>query len=239
MCPTVLNTRPDDGAAAEFSALLEDNGYTVLHAPMLRIESLPCDMPDKKDTDAVAFTSLRGVRFCDTDRSLPVFTVGDRTAAAAQQAGFSDVTSAGGDLKVLAALIGGSLRPGARLAHIRGYDTTGDLGAALEKYGISVTPYVSYRAYDTQEIPEGVRTAMRAGEVDAAAFFSVRTVLNFVRLATELEIAQYCSGIVALCLSENVATMAAKLGWNGIISASEPTADAMLSALDMMKWNTG
>jgi uroporphyrinogen-III synthase len=65
------------------------------------------------------------------DRTRPVFTVGDATAAAARAAGFDGVQSAGGDLDRLAALllaqgpgIGPLLVPGAR-------EPAGDLPALL------------------------------------------------------------------------------------------------------------
>ena len=71
-------------------------GHRALAIPALKVGSLgPIRLPS--DVEALAFTSLHGLsnhRFDDLHASVPVFTVGDRTAARARATGYTDVRSA-------------------------------------------------------------------------------------------------------------------------------------------------
>ncbi|HEY4030104.1 MAG TPA: uroporphyrinogen-III synthase [Caulobacteraceae bacterium] len=130
-------TRAEPGAsrtAEKVRAL----GHEPVVAPLLEVHALPTAI-DLDGVGALAFTSANGLHaFAErsAERALPVFTVGDATAAAARKAGFTDVTSAGGDLQALAGLIaahagriaGAVLAPGPR-------EPAGDLPAALAAKG--------------------------------------------------------------------------------------------------------
>ena len=68
-------------------------------APVLEVRP-SLDAPALEGVGALAFTSRNGVRAfvaLTPERDLQVFTVGDATAAAAREAGFTDVASASGD----------------------------------------------------------------------------------------------------------------------------------------------
>lgn len=101
-------------------------------APVLEIRPVAGPEPDLAGVAALAFTSPNGVdAFAAlTDRrDLPVFAVGDVTAAAARAAGWAQVTSAAGALEDLARLLGEKatgpvLAPGAG-------EPAGDLPALL------------------------------------------------------------------------------------------------------------
>lgn len=109
-------------------------GFEPVIAPLLAIRPIPQAVPDLTGITTLAFTSANGLAAfaaLTPDRTRPVFTVGDATAAAARAAGFDRVQSAGGDLDRLAALlltqgpgIGPLLVPGAR-------EPAGDLPALL------------------------------------------------------------------------------------------------------------
>lgn len=100
--------------------------------PLLAIRPLAPVAPDLTGTAALAFTSRNGVEAfaaLSEARALPVFTVGDATAAAASAAGFASVRSAAGALEDLARLLaaaapGPVLAPGA-------LEPAGDLAALL------------------------------------------------------------------------------------------------------------
>lgn len=108
--------------------------FVPLVQPLLAIRPLPQTVPDPGRFAALVFTSANGVAAfasLTSDRSRPVFTVGDATAAAARTAGFARVQSARGDLNQLAAFlvaqgtaVGPLLVPGA-------LEPAGDLPALL------------------------------------------------------------------------------------------------------------
>ncbi len=112
----VLVTRPEDDARSLVAAL-EARGHEALVAPMLTIAPAPgVEAPLALDgVQALVFTSANGARVfarLSDERDLPVFTVGDASAAAARDAGFARVERAGGDVEDLARLIIMRLAPG-------------------------------------------------------------------------------------------------------------------------------
>lgn len=107
-------------------------GHAPVVAPLLEIRRLHVQ-PDLTGIDALTFTSRNGVSAFVTlspDRSRPVLAVGDATAQAARDAGFSDVRSANGDIHALAALIR-SEAPDLTLLHPRAVQPAGDLAAEV------------------------------------------------------------------------------------------------------------
>ena len=118
--PVVWITRALPGALATADRLAA-LGFTPVVEPLIETRPLAATAPDLSPYAALAFTSATGVRAFAAlyaGRALPVFAVGDATAAAARQAGFRQVRSAGGDLTALDALLaeaapGRVLAPGA------------------------------------------------------------------------------------------------------------------------------
>ena len=117
--------------ALDFAAIVE---------PVICRRALPFDPAGAEGAAALAFTSAAGVRAfaaASPVRDLPVFTVGDATAAAARACGYADVRSAEGDVAALDRLLAaeappgrvlapGALRPAGRLARaerLAVYDT--------------------------------------------------------------------------------------------------------------------
>ena len=94
--------------------------------------------------DAILLTSVNALsapsrwRRSGRSRALPVFAVGERTAQAAREQGFTDVTSAEGNVSDLADLVAARLTPPARLLYLAGEERAGDLAGALRAKGFAV-----------------------------------------------------------------------------------------------------
>src|SRR5438094_9644996 len=89
----VLITRP--AAEADATARhIRQRGFVPVLAPLLEVERRPVRWPPQ--TAALVLTSGNAIVAMEQGRDVPVFTVGDATAARAHQAGFTDVTSARG-----------------------------------------------------------------------------------------------------------------------------------------------
>ncbi len=141
----ILVTRSEPGAA-QTAARLAAAGYHPICEPLFVIRPIDVVIPD---FDALAFTSLNGVRrFAELSarRDAPVLCVGARTADAARQVGFSDVTSADGDVSALRDLVLARLPAGARLLHAGNQDTRGDLAGQLTGKGIAAGFIALFRA---------------------------------------------------------------------------------------------
>jgi len=231
----VLVTRPEEDAGPLVDALTE-RGHTVLRQPLLRIVFEDGPPPELGDVQALLFTSANGVRAFarrSDRRDLPVYAVGDATAAAARAAGFGPVESAGGDVNDLAALVRRRCDPAAGvLFHAAGSAVAGDLAGLLGGAGYAVRRLALYRAEKTAALNDTVRHALGAGEVDLALFFSPRSAAGFAKLVTQAGLAESCARVGAVCLSDAVAGAFEGLAWRRVAVAAEPTQAALLTALD-------
>jgi uroporphyrinogen-III synthase len=133
-----LITRPRDDAA-ELADALRQRGVEVAIEPLLVVEPIPDAAIDIVGVQALLLTSANGARAfarLSERRDLPVFAVGDATAATARGLGFATVESAGGDVRDLARLVKDRLDPaGGPLFHAAGSAVAGDLSGLLAETG--------------------------------------------------------------------------------------------------------
>lgn len=211
----VTRTAP---AAHETAARLAALGHTPVVVPLLVVRALP--LTDRVPTHAaLAFTSRNAVVLWsgqDPDRSRPVYCVGDATADAARAAGYTDVHSASGDVRDLAALIrpdapGPVLAPGpARLA--------ADLAALVG----SETPVHTLAVYETVEANDPPPDAF-----DGVLFHSPRAAAAFADRH-----AGTASGRLAFAMSPAVAAPLEALGFSEVRIAARPDEQALIDTLD-------
>ena len=239
----VLVTRPAEDARSLVAAL-EARGHQAIIEPMLTITPVTGNgaPPDLAGVQALLFTSANGVRALarlSAERGLPVFTVGEASAAAARAAGFTRVESAGGELEDLARLAAGRLDPtSGALFHAAGSKLAGDLGGALEEAGFTVRREVLYHAAAADVLSERLRAMLAGAQVDAATFFSPRTAGTFVRLVQDAGLAGVCARITAVALSQAVAEKLGDLAWAGVAVAARPEQEALLARLDAIAAGT-
>lgn len=208
-------TRAEPGAART-AARLTALGFEPLVAPVLEVRPLT-PVIDLSGVAALAFTSINGVEAFSarqSERTLPVFTVGDATAEAARGAGFSDVRSATGDVHALARLLadaapGPVLAPGAA-------EPAGDL-AALLAGKVAVRSLPVYEAVET-DIPAP------AG-FDAVLVHSPRAARALAMHAWALD------DRLAVAISAAAAEPLADLGLREIRIAAAPTDAALIEGL--------
>ncbi|MBL8536702.1 MAG: uroporphyrinogen-III synthase [Hyphomonadaceae bacterium] len=202
---------------------VRDFGATPIVAPLLTI--VPCGYDTStQDAQALVFTSSNGVHAFPNARGardMPVFAVGETTAAAARAAGFLSVRSANGDVNALAALIKSTLSPaGGKLIHIGGAHLAGDLAGQLAQSGFTLDRRVAYAA-----VPASVAPAAFAEPLDLVLFHSARAAETFIALG-----APGSERLVAGCLSPAVAEAARAARWKALIVSPAPREDALLGA---------
>lgn len=181
--PLVLITRPRD-AALRFSEELRAavGPVAVAIIPMLEIKPV-VDSVDLDGVSALIFTSAAGVEvFGDltSDRSLPAWCVGDRTAEAAREIGLR-ATSAGGDAEALVALMA-EARPEGRLLHLSGVHTRGDVAGRLFEAGLRAEARAIYDQVAAQPGSELVAALAHPGRV-IVPLFSPRSAALFAEAA--------------------------------------------------------
>jgi len=238
----VLITRPRP-AASTLAARLAELGHESLVEPLLTIT----EEPDARTRIAGALDGAQALLFTSTNgvasfaaasgrRGLGVLAVGDGTAAAARQAGLAEVESAQGDVAALVTLVEAGLEPTAgTLVHASGHMVAGDLAGRLTRLGFEVRSVPVYRAVAADALSAPTVTAFRAGQVDAALFFSPRTAATFVRLARAAGMERSCARTAGVALSAAVAVELEGLGWRHVLVADAPTEAAVLKSLDVLE----
>lgn len=229
-----LVTRPRE-EAEELAAALAARGVEALVEPLMEVHYRAA-APDLNGVQAVLCTSANGVRAlarASVERRLPLFAVGDATAARARREGFERVASAGGDAADLARLVAERLRPEAgRLVHVAGSVVAGDLAGALSRRGFAVERRVMYEARPVAALSIAAADALRAGAIDVALFFSPRTAALFARLAAAAGLERGLAAVTAVSISKAADAALRGFAWRRRVVAERPDRTALLDAVD-------
>jgi uroporphyrinogen-III synthase len=229
----VLITRPRE-RAGELARALERRGDTPLIEPLLTIEPVAGIVPQLEGVQAIVLTSARAVpALSAAAKALPVFAVGDATAAAARRTGCSAVISAGGAAADLARSIAAQCDPGAgALLHLSGEQVREGLAEDLAAAGFALRRQAVYRAVAADALAPATLEALAARQVDAVLLFSPRTARVFVELIGGHGLRAPATAIAAICLSAAVAQPCREIAWRAIHVAARPELGALLEALE-------
>ena len=230
-----LVTRPREEAESLASPLAA-RGVSPVIEPMMQIHYRAATALDLTTVQAILCTSVNGVRALARvtgDRRLPLFAVGEATAARARAEGFTAVESAGGAVADLVRLVVERLRPqNGGLLHVAGDVVAGDLVGALRARGFVIERSVLYEARPVGALSASAVCALRSGIIDLALFFSPRTAAIFVRLANDAGVVPYCRTITALAISAEADAVLAGLPWRNRLVSERPNRPALLGMLD-------
>jgi len=213
--------------AARTAVALRALGHEPIVAPLIGIEVVSEVDPDGGPWAAILLTSanalwgIAGFAWRDDWRDLPIFAVGDRTAQAVRDAGFAAVTSAGGNVNDLAALVAAHLNPPARLLYLTGEHRSGDLAGALRARGFVVNIVVVYRAMVAETLPAQAATALTSG-IDGVLHYSRRSAEAYVSAARGAGLLASALKPTHFCLSAQVAEPLAQAGAADIRIAPRP-----------------
>lgn len=167
----VVVTRPEISAAktAERLRLLGHDPVLLplsraMHHPQVAEDALALPHSALIVTSAEALRALEAIGSgLKIDGDIQLFAVGEKTAAAARSAGFSNIHAGSGDGEELADLIATKLEgPDRPLLYLAGKPRAGSLGNRLEELGLTVRVAEIYEMipveYRLAEIGELVRT---------------------------------------------------------------------------------
>lgn len=218
------------------AAALARRGVEAVIEPLMQIHFHADEPIDLTDVQAILCTSANGVRAlaqASGERRVPLFAVGDATAACARAEGFGMVESAAGNADDLVRLAAERLDPRqGRLLHVAGQVAAGNLTEALGKRGFAVERRVLYEARPVTELNLSAVRALRGGTIDFAMFFSPRTAAVFVTLAGTAGVADSCETVAALSISPATDAALAPIQWLDRRVADRPNQPALLHMLD-------
>ena len=182
--------------------------------PLFEIQPVKWNAPDPAGFDGLLLTSANAVRHggesLDRVKSLPVFAVGDATAAAARDAGLRVDIVGSGDVDDLLAKLPAELR----LLHLCGFHRR-----PPNKPTQRITTACAYRAR-----PATPGAAFRALAGNTAAIHSAEAAKRLAELVLAVE-----RKSVRLATISQQAAVAAGLGWEAVGIAEEPSDEAVLA----------
>lgn len=236
----VLVTRPEPAASATATRL-----SAMGHAPLLL--SLTRAIHDRQTAidalrlsqGAVVLTSAEAVRAMGAlppdHCTRPVFCVGPATARAARQAGFTDVTTAGGTGQSLADLIiaAGQQASHLPLLYLAGEPRSPDLEARLAEASIPCRTVISYRM-DPLDPDQQELARLMASPPDVILFYSRESVRHFFALAPEEDMISAFSATLFLCISAKTAMAVPPALQGSLRIAVKPDEDSLLALLAVL-----
>jgi uroporphyrinogen-III synthase len=232
----ILLTRPEADAARTATAL-RACGHDVVIAPLLDFEILPNPDLGAGSYAAILLTSANAVRAIAGHRGreelleTAAFTVGDRTAQAMRDTGFTNVTSAGGNVDDLARLVADRVKPPARLLYLAGEERSGDLAGRLRERNYEVHTALVYRAVVAASLPRHAADAL-AGSLDGVLHFSRRSAEAYVNAARNAGLlADALVKPIHYCLSDRIAEPLTAAGAVEIRVAARPDEAALIALL--------
>jgi uroporphyrinogen-III synthase len=233
LCALVTRPRAE---AAGLAAALAARGIGAIIEPLLEIHYRDEPVGDLGGVQAVLCTSANGVRALarlTEERAVPLFAIGEASAARARDEGFARVETASGSLADLVTLARDRLRPtGGRLLHVAGTVVAGDLVGALRADGFTVARAVLYDARPAPRLSDETVGALAARIVDFALFFSPRTAATFAQLADRADIADALGSTAAISISAAADAALAPLSFRERHIAARPDQAGLLIALD-------
>ncbi len=219
----LLMTRPEAAAARFVEALpvpLKAQ-LDVLYSPLIRI----CPLPQPAEAGSacgVIFTSINGVAAAAGSQGLPAYCVGEATARAARKKGWHASACGGTAEALIETLI--AKAPQGPLIHFRGAHARGNIASRLMAAGLECAEKVIY-----EQVLDPLTTAATAVLVGPTPvlvpLFSPRTAQHFSKLCPAE------ARPILLALSNAVAQPLKTLNYKDLQICSEPTAKAMVQAV--------
>lgn len=208
-----LVTRPQPGADAS-AARLRANGHDVDVLPLLATEPVrwSATRPEAIMLTSAAAARLAGACWPD----VPVFAVGDATAAAATAAGYRDVRDGGGTAQSLVDKV--AMAGFGSILHLAGADRTEVVVPA--SLTINVAIVYAARLLPIEHVPR----------VDWVLLYSSRTAFHFVSECKRLQVS---TGSLQIGVLSPAIAAAAGSGWREIVIAAQPNEAALLAAIEI------
>ncbi|MGY8662157.1 uroporphyrinogen-III synthase [Bradyrhizobium sp. UFLA05-109] len=237
----ILVTRPhpdNEATAADLRAL----GYVVLLAPALKFEPVAFRDESEASYSGIIVTSANAIRAIAPQlpelrlSKLPLFAVGEHTASAASEAGFTEVIVAGGDAaalrdKVLQSARDKVVKKKSTLLYLAGADLSRDLSAELGAEGFNVATQTIYRMAPVKHLPREVCEGFAADGIRAVLHYSRRSARAFLDAARDEGVEISALSIPQCCLSESIAGVLREAGATQVAVAASPDENALFETL--------
>jgi len=234
----VLVTRPEPGASST-ARELELMGFEPVKLPLQEIRPLAPPGLVPGGIAAVAVTSANAVRHAPANllaalKGFACFTVGEATAAAARDGGFTDIREGGGDAIALARVLIRS-NPDGMIAYLCGKVRLPHFESALAAAGVATAAIETYDTVVLDRAAARIADAVGGQRLDYALVYSANAAKSLAGLIEESEVKALFETTTLICISPRAAEVFGR-GPRGkpegkILVAGEPTEMSLLSLL--------
>ena len=247
----IVVTRPLDQAeqfVSLFSASVSAPECDVEDAffiePLLSIGPIVDDrfqVLDPKDYDGVLLTSANalheGLLKADfsgwQDRKL--FVVGEQTAIRAREAGFHHV-QVFADVSALRHWFEGqhikqNIKEKNKILYLRGEVISADIASDLGPYGYDVDELITYRALPNVSFSSEFLAMVKSGQIGGISFFSKRTAMIFMSLASGNGVLKSLRHVPVYCISDHVASYVRESFIGDVWVSSSPDRRGMMELI--------
>jgi uroporphyrinogen-III synthase len=233
----VLITRARD-EAARTAEKLAARGHLSIMSPVLEMVATGAAWPQGV-VDAVIATSAQAFDLLKLEpewplpeamRLLPLFLVGEKTAAAARNSGFAGPALVASDAKDLAVHIFTRPAHPARSVYLAGRDRKPDLEARLSEAGLVIEALEVYEARAAAQLSQEAVGGLASGTIDAVLHYSRRSAELFLNLAKAADLA--VAPMQHAAISADAAQPLRDAGLPHIAVAAEPNEQSVLTLLD-------
>ena len=216
--------------AVPLAKTLEAMGHSAIIAPLLDIVARAGVLIPALPFQAICATSANGVRCLNApiNYQIPVFAVGEQSAAAASEKGFQKVEAEGGDVEGLVQHVCAKLKvEDGPLLYLSGAETSGNLEVRLAERGFEVRRVITYDA-----IPCALDKAVLYIKLaEGVLLYSPRTAKLWRHEIERLDLGNVADQLVYYCLSTAVAQTLPH-NWHKFV-ASKPSENSLLALLDL------
>lgn len=217
-------------------AAVTARGFRAVGAPCLKLVIDTGPPLDLGDVGGFAVTSANGVLALaarTAERTLPVFAVGEATAAAAREKGFTHVETAAGEGAALAKLIGSRVKPLSQtILHVSGAESAFDLVRALGDIGVPAELRALYSMPVVRALPTAAYDVLDARRASFALLMSPRTAQTFGDLVEASGRASTLAEVTALCLSAAIGQAARAYPFRRVAVSQRMTQESLLDLLE-------
>lgn len=231
----VLLTRPHYDSV-ELAKELQVYGIESHQNPLIEIKPKTFQY-NLNYAQALIITSLNGIRCFATqnsERSLPLFVVGQESLKLASSLEFKKIISGNGTAHSLLPLIQEICSPTKQeIAYITGDYVHTDLVKHLIEQGFSAQRLIIYQTTESSSFTEQTQQLLENQKISAVTLFSPRSAQIFVKLLKNNR--GICQSLYGVCLSAEIANIVSGLPWKELYVAASPHRQYMIEILTNLK----
>ena len=234
MAQMILNIRPAIDSQRD-AVTLSRRGVASACLPVMEIVTLAPQLPNALEIAGLVFTSRHAVlAFVDAMDTadwwkMPVFAVGQATAAAARVAGFVCIfTGSGGGAGLVPAILQHVPVRQERILWPSAVDKSFDIASALTPHGYDVQILDIYVARPRVNFTTNEMRPLDEGAVSGVIAMSSRSVQLFCKLLQEQGLDSRRTQITLIVGSQSIADLAGP-GWRQIHVARKPRRSRLLA----------